>query len=155
MWRIGAFLSELWDDMRDEWESGSRLAHAEAISVGVMVLYSAIYIPLVLRFGVVVHPPYPHPGWAFDQMLANHVHAMEAAPLQTLMGWFWLLLILVASGTFLTYCAVSIGSGIHRIRRRREYQQDPPAEFGGEQLKVGLDTELWGKPLQDAGVNDL
>lgn len=103
-----------------------------------------------------MHPPYPHPGWALDQILANHVHAMETAPLQTVAGWLWALLILIAAGTFLVYCVVSIRSGVRKIMKRRGARdQDSLAKYGGQQLEVEVDTQLWEQVLRDAGVEDL
>ncbi len=158
MWRISEFFRELWEGIGDDWVAASRLGRAEVITVGVMVLSSAVYIPLYLRYGVVVHPPYPHPGWALDQIVANQVHAIGAAPLQAVFNWLWVLTVLVATGTFLAYCVVSIGSGIRRLVRRRQARrgrQDRLAKYGVDGGAGEVKTDVWERALADSGVEDL
>ncbi len=159
MWRIGAFFGWLWDGVRDEWESASRLAHAEAISVGVMVGYSAIYIPLYFHTRIVEHPPYPHPD-TLSKSGSDLLYAWQLSPAQFLAGLGWNVVVLVATALFLTYCVVRVRSGMRTLARRRQERQrdggghrDPPeplAKDGVDLGEVGGDGQVWDQIIESA-----
>ncbi len=146
---IGQLCVDLWDGLRDgvratmrddEWQAWFRWGRP---LLGALILFSAVYFALMLRYGVVVHPPYPAPGLVLERNLANAIHAVMTAPVQTLASWLWRLLVAIVGFMFLWLFMLSIETGLHSTARRRQ-------ERHREQ-----DAALWGQALRDAGVDDL